>query len=127
MAKGQMASHFCHLVVVSLCWDSTCTDTFAPTNLSQSALAPAYAANRAENRKRELYKNLLDRHRFEPIAVETTGVLGKSSSQFIMEIGRRIRLKTGDKREVSWLRLSMAIMRGNAASVLATSKEAYSP
>ena len=112
----------------SLCWDCTCSDTFAQSNLSQSALTPAHAANKGEERKRELYKNLEDRHRFEPIAVETTGVLGKTSSKFIIEIGKRIRQRTGDKREVAWLRqrLSMAIMRGNSASVLGTNKAIYS-
>ena len=113
----------------TLCWDSTCTDTYAHSNLPQSALAAAHAANKAEDRKRELYKNLEDRHRFEPIAVETTGVVGRSSSKFVIVIGHMIRRKTGDKREVAWLRqrLSMAIMRGNSASVLATSRLAYCP
>ena len=47
---------------------------------------------------------------------------GKSSAKFVAEIGRRITARTGEKRETAWLRqrLSMAVVRGNAASVLAT-------
>ena len=68
-----------------------------------------------------------DRYRFEPVAVETTGVIGEGSSKFIAEIGRRIKQQTGEAREVSWLRqrISMAIMRGNVASVLATNRPAF--
>ena len=67
----------------------------------------------------------MDTYRFEPIAVETTGVFGDSSSRFISELGKRITNCTHDKRETHWLRqrLSIAVVRGNAASILATGKQ----
>ena len=51
-----------------------------------------------------------------------TGVLGPSTTRFLAELGTRISAVTGDKRESEWLfqRLSMAIIRGNAAAVLST-------
>ena len=105
-----------------LTWDATCVDTFCKTAINDSALTPGTAANKAEDRKRKVYNSLQDRYRFEPLAIETTGVYGKSSSKFVSELGRRITGSTGEKRETHWLRqrLSVAVARGNAASILAT-------
>ena len=106
----------------NLAWDATCRDTFCKSAINETAHTPGAAANKAELLKRTLYSSLTDRYRFEPLAIETSGVYGKSSAKLVAEIGRRISGKTGDKRETAWLRqrLSMAVMRGNAASVLAT-------
>ena len=106
----------------NLCWDATCRDTFCKTALNDTAHTPGAAANKAEELKRNKYSSLTDRYRFEPLAIETSGAYGKSSAKFVSEIGRRIVGKTGDKRETAWLRqrLSIAVMRGNAASVIAT-------
>ena len=106
----------------NLCWDATCVDTFSKTAINDSANNPGTAANKAEERKRTLYSGLQPRYRFEHLAVETTGVYGKTSAKFVAELGRRVAAVTGDRRETQWLRqrLSMAIVRGNAASILAT-------
>ena len=106
----------------SLVWDATCTDTYSKTAIGDSAHTPGSAATKAEARKRVTYKNLLTTYRFEPVAIETTGVLGESSTRFIAELGKRITGSTGDRRETHWLRqrLSIAVVRGNTASVLAT-------
>ena len=105
----------------SLCWDATCTDTFCQTSLPETATTAGAAADKAEARKRTRYAALQSRYRFEPIAVETTGVLGRTTAAFLRELGRRISACTGDKRETSWLlqRISIAVARGNSASVLA--------
>ena len=106
----------------NLCWDSTCHDTFCKTALKDTALSAGAAANKAEADKRRQYASLQGRYRFEPLAIETSGVFGKTSAKLVSEIGRRIAAQTGDKRETAWLRqrLSIAVVRGNAASVLAT-------
>ena len=64
----------------------------------------------------------LSRYKFVPIAVETSGVLGPATSKVIRELGQLITARTGERRETEWLRkrLSMALVRGNAAAVLAT-------
>ena len=79
------------------------------------------AAKNAEERKMQRYASL----RFEPLAIKTAGVYGQTTALMASEIGRRITGITGDKRETHWLRqrLSMAVARGNAASVLATAEE----
>ena len=74
----------------SLCWDATCRDTFAKTSIIASAIKPGSAAEKAEGDKRNFYLDLESRYRFEPLAVETTGVIGKSSNQFLSKIGKRI-------------------------------------
>ena len=108
-----------------LCWDSTCSDTFAKSSINESAIAAGSAANKAEERKRNRYSNLETRYRFEPLSIETMGTYGNSTAKLVSEIGRRISGVTGEPRETHWLRqrISVAVARGNAASVLATGQE----
>ena len=107
-----------------LLWDATCTDTFAATNIINCALHAGYAANHAEAAKTTKYQHLTDRYIFQPVAVETTGVLGMSTVTFLKELGRKMATETGDAREGAWLRqrLSIAVARGNALSVTASAK-----
>ena len=108
----------------SLCWDATCVNTFAESSINGAAMNVGSAAAKAENAKRSKYPELVSRFRFEPIAIETTGVFGHSTRTIINEIGKLISEKTGDKRETMWLkqRLSIAIQRGNALSLLTSAK-----
>ena len=108
-----------------LTWDVTCVDTFADTVVVQSALGPGAAARQAEERKRQRYADLSQRYIFEPVALETSGVYGPAAAAFVQDLGRRISARTGERRETAWLRqrLSIAIVRGNAASVLATAPQ----
>ena len=105
-----------------LCWDATCVDSLSATAVVESAIESGSAAHSAERRKREKYRNLSERYIFEPLAVETMGVIGPSSRKFLAELGRRIAAATGECREQQWLvqRISLAIARGNAAAILAT-------
>ena len=105
-----------------LTWDGTCVDTFCASSVTQAAIEPGSAASAAEQRKRQKYSGLTDRYLFEPIAVETTGVLGPSTTVFLQRLGKRISARTGNKRETSWLieRISLAVVRGNSASISAT-------
>ena len=106
----------------SLVWDATCSDTFCQTSLLDSALNPGSAANKAEERKMRYYQSLQDRHRFVPVSIETSGTYGTETAKFIAELGKRMTSITGEKRETEWLRqrLSVAIVQGNATSVLST-------
>jgi hypothetical protein len=60
--------------------------------------------------------------RFCPFAIETLGTFGEEALQQVNELRGRLRNTFGDAREKTWLiqRISVAIQRGNAASVLAT-------
>ena len=110
-----------------LCWDATCTDTFSRTHVNNSAVSPGHAACEAESLKRRKYASLVDRYRFEPVAVETSGVIGKSSGLLLDEIGRRMSEASGETRETFWLkqRLGLAVQRGNAYSILTAVRGRY--
>ena len=106
-----------------LAWDFTCPDKLAPSRLNLASTGIAAIANDAEDRKRYKYvTSLSPSFIFVPIAVETFGVLGDAASEFMYELGKRISAVSGEPRSKTFLlqRLSVAIQRGNAASVLGT-------
>ena len=109
-----------------LVWDATCVDTFAATYLNQCALQAGHAANTAEHNKTTKYQALRDRYIFQPVAFETSGVLGCSTMTFLCDIGRKMTAESGDPRETAWLRqrVSIAVQRGNSASITASAKNA---
>ena len=102
-----------------LAWDATCTDTFADSAVAACAVDAGSAARSAEARKMQRYASLASQYLFVPLAVETSGVIGPAGTRFIKELGQRIAAMTGDRRETTWLwqRMSMAIIRGNAAAI----------
>ena len=59
---------------------------------------------------------------FCPFAVETLGPFGEDALKLVKELGGRLHASSGESRSTSFLkqRISLAIQRGNAASVLAT-------
>ena len=63
-----------------------------------------------------------------PLAVETLGSFAPMGLQFIKDLGKRIIEVIGDKRSTMHLfqRLSIAIQRGNAASITGTLPSASS-
>ena len=108
----------------ALCWDATCVNTYAEYAVNNTAVDAGHAASKAESNKRAKYPELVRRYRFEPVAIETSGVFGPSSKNIIYEIGKRITEKSGDKRETLWLkqRLSIAVQRGNALSIISSAR-----
>ena len=105
-----------------LVWDATCADTFAPSYISDAASGVGVVAAQAEARKVAKYQHLDTSHSFAPVSVETSGVFGPQTHAFLKNLGRRITLATGEVRSFSYLiqRMSVAIQRGNAASVAGT-------
>ena len=59
---------------------------------------------------------------FTPVAIETLGVFGPQTATFLKDLGHRLAQVTGDKKSTTYLlqRLSVAVQRGNVASVLGT-------
>ena len=57
------------------------------------------AAEVAAPRKEEKYADLDSRYLFEPIAVETLGVLNSSANSLLKETGNKISLNTGEPGE----------------------------
>ena len=76
----------------------------------------------AEEKKRAKYATLAPSFCFVPVAVEILGALGEGADQLFHELGRRITVITGERHstELLFQKLSIAIQRGNAASVLDT-------
>jgi hypothetical protein len=106
----------------SLVWDATCSDTLCKSYVSLTSRTAGAAAAKAENKKRALYSQLPTQYTLCPFAVETLGSFGDDAMQLVRELGARLRQSSGDAREKTWLtqRISVAIQRGNAASILAT-------
>jgi hypothetical protein len=105
-----------------LVWDFTCPDTLAQSHLKVAVTGPGVVASEAEDKKKAKYSNLSATYCFVPIAVETLGSIGDDASNFFHQLGRRIAHVTGERRATEFLlqHLSVAIQRGNAASVLGT-------
>ena len=59
-------------------------------------------------------------HWFSPLAIETMGAMGPKSMALLREVGRRVATESGEPRSTDYLlqRLSVAVQRGNCASVL---------
>lgn len=102
-------------------WDATCVSTFAASHLGRTVGTAGAAAEAAALRKRDKYSALTN-YSFVPLAVETMGCWCSEAKAFLAEIGRRLRERGHDSRSGSFLmqRLSIAIQRGNAASVMGT-------
>ena len=105
-----------------LLWDATCPDTLAPSHVTNSSTEAGSAGKAAESKKVAKYSTLATAHEFVPMAIETMGTWGACGLAFVCEIGRRIAEVNGDPRSTAFLkqRLSLAVQRGNAASVLGT-------
>ena len=84
-------------------------------------MAAGAVASQAEDRKKVKYSYLEGQPGicFTPIAYETSGVVGPLSLIFL---GHRLSATTGDTKSYSYLlqRLSVAVQRGNAASIIGT-------
>ena len=76
----------------------------------------------ADERKCVKYRDLATSHIFVPVAIETSGAFGPRTGEFLTEFGQRLWQVTGEvrSRAYSLQRLSVAIQKGNAASVLGT-------
>ena len=84
------------------------------------AINPGSAATLIEYSKVTKYCYLSDSFIFHPFAVETSGVIGPTSLNFIRDIGRMAVRERQEPRECEWLlqRISLAIIRRNAQSIL---------
>ena len=74
------------------------------------------------------YKHLDSCHFFTPVAIETSGVFGPKTMEFLKGLEHRLRQVSGEANFFAYLtqRLSVAVQRGNAASVLGTNEDGQS-
>jgi len=105
----------------SLVWDVTVVDTFAESHYIVSSAIPGSVGSDAQTDKCRKYNDLHDNYYFQPVAIETTAVYGKSTAPFLSCLAKKLVDIPGDPRERQWphQRLSLAVVRGNTASILA--------
>ena len=110
-----------------LLWDFTCTDPQADSNIRFALQGRGKMAAVAEERKCAKYSHLQQDYIFAPVGAETLGAWGPEAFQLVKELGRRISQATGEPRSCQYLfqRLSIAIQRGNASSVLSCVPKAH--
>ncbi|CAH2232477.1 jg19410 [Pararge aegeria aegeria] len=106
----------------SLLWDATCVDTLAASHIQATSSLVGAAASSAEQAKRRKYENLDSSFIFVPFGVETLGPWGSEARALLKELSKRVIEPSGDPRAGSYLgqRISLAIQRGIAASILGT-------
>jgi len=98
------------------CWDVTVSCPLAESYVTEAAREAGAAAELAATRKEVKYADIVGRHVFEPIAVETLGVFNASAIRLLNDLGRRISSISGDTRDTSHLyqRVSVLVQRFNA-------------
>ena len=86
------------------------------------------AADEAEREKHNAYIDLKTEYNFTPLAFETFGSIGPETSLFLKRLGKLMARSTGEPKSLDFLlqRISVAIQRGNAISVLGTFNESTS-
>ena len=108
-----------------LIWDVTCPDTFSPSYTSIATSEAGAVAASAEGRKQSKYTCLEPIYSFTPVANESAGACGPLTLEFLKDLGRRLSRVTGEASSYTYLlqRLSVAVQRGNSASILGTCAE----
>lgn len=109
-----------------LVWDSTCADTFANSYLKRTSTKAGEAAEIAVKRKKNLYKKIISQdYNFVVPAVETMGTWSSEAKLLFNRIGKMMEEVHGDIRLGNYFkqRISIAIQKGNAASVMGTIPE----
>jgi hypothetical protein len=81
----------------------------------------------AEKRKHKKYECVSNAYLFVPFAVETLGPFGEEALALVKDLGKRLIKITGEPRSCAYLiqRISIAIQRGVAASILASVSSIY--
>ena len=89
---------------------------------NRASVGAGLVAALAEERKSEKFAHLSSHYHFVPFAIESLGAMGPSATALIKDLSFRGSRETGENRFGSFLvqRLSIAIQRGNASSVLGT-------
>jgi hypothetical protein len=106
-----------------LVWDVTIVDTLAESYVLKSSEVSGSAAEMACKRKHSKYSSIISsNYVFKGLAFETLGPWCKEAIDFINVIGNRLIAESGESKSKKFLfeRISLAIQRGNAASIRGT-------
>ena len=96
----------------------------APSHINLTCARAGAAAETAETNKYRKYSQLETRYEVIPVAIETLGPIGQKGMDFLDALGRKIAARTNEPRSAAYLRqrISIAVQRGNSASVQGTHK-----
>jgi hypothetical protein len=103
-----------------LVWDVTIVDTLADSYVLKTSEVSGFAAEMACKRKHSKYSSIISsNYIFKGLAFETLGPWCKKNIDFINVIRNRLIAESGDSKSKKFLfeRISLAIQRGNAASI----------
>jgi hypothetical protein len=106
-----------------LVWDVTVVDTLADSYVLKTSEVSGFAAEMACKRKHNKYRSIISsNYIFKGLAFETLGPWCKETIDSINVIGDRLIAESGDSKSKKFLfeRISLAIQRGNAASIRGT-------
>jgi hypothetical protein len=106
-----------------LVWDVTVVDTLADSYVLKTSEVSGFAAEMACKRKHNKYRSIISsNYIFKGLAFETLGPWCKETIDLINVIGDRLIAESGDSKSKKFLfeRISLAIQRGNAASIRGT-------
>ncbi|KAJ0180061.1 hypothetical protein K1T71_004652 [Dendrolimus kikuchii] len=105
-----------------LVWDATCVDTLAASHLPDTAVVAGAAAARQEDLKRRKYASVGSGYIFAAFGVETLGPWGPEAHRLYRDLSKRLIDVSRNQNAGLYFgqRISVAIQRGNAASVLGT-------
>ena len=105
----------------TLVWDITCPDTYVVLATREVGAVATSAGVKKSNK----YEELAWTHHVAPLAtIETSGMFSPGIQEFVTELGRQPIRVSGDPlaRFHMIQQISIAVQRGNAASVLGTFK-----
>jgi hypothetical protein len=106
-----------------LVWDVTVVDTLGDSYVLKTSEVSGFAAEMACKRKHSKYSSIISsNYIFKGLAFETLGSWWKETVDIINVIGNRLIAESGDlkSKKILFERISLAIQRGNAASIRGT-------
>jgi hypothetical protein len=106
-----------------LVWDVTIVDTLADSYVLKTSEVLSFAAEMACKRKHSKCSSIISsNYIFKGFVFETLGPWCKEAIDFINVIEERLIAESGDSKSKKFLfeRISLAIQRGNAASIRGT-------
>jgi hypothetical protein len=106
-------------------WDVSIVDTLADSYVLKTSEVSGFPAEMASKRKHSKYSSIISSiYIFKGLAFETLGPWCKEDIDFInvIAIGNRLIAESGNSKSKKFLfeRISLAIQRGNAASIRGT-------
>ena len=103
-----------------LVWDATVRTTVCASLVGQTSRQAGAAAETADAAKRRKYAAFAPDYMVVPLAFETHGAMSAATGTFLEALGKQIVRESGCRRAATFFyqRLSLAIQRGNAVSIL---------